>query len=198
MEELRTVIANNLMNLRKASKLTQLELAEKLNYSDKAISKWERGESLPDVILLKQIADMYNVSVDYLMQEHSFDDAKKHKTKCKLNNKVIITLLACLVVWVCAVIVYVNLSIIKDINYWMIWIWAVPVSAIVLIVFSSIWGKRKHILLSVSLLVWSFLASCYLQFIKYNIWTIYLLGVPLQVAVFLWGRIKTKSKDKEQ
>lgn len=198
MEELRTVIANNLMNLRKASKLTQLELAEKLNYSDKAISKWERGESLPDVILLKQIADMYNVNVDYLMQEHSFDDAKKHKPKSKLNNKLIITLLACLVVWVCAVIVYVNLSIIKDINYWMIWVWAVPVSAIVLIVFSSIWGKRKHILMSVSLLVWSFLASCYLQFIKYNIWTIFLLGVPLQVAVFLWGRIKTKSKDKEQ
>ena len=169
MEELRTIIANNLMNLRKASKLTQLELAEKLNYSDKAISKWERGESLPDVILLKQIADMYNVNVDYLMQEHSFDDAKKHKPKSKLNNKLIITLLACLVVWVCAVIVYVNLSIIKDINYWMIWVWAVPVSAIVLIVFSSIWGKRKHILMSVSLLVWSFLASCYLQFIKYNI-----------------------------
>lgn len=198
MEELRTVIANNLMNLRKASKLTQLELAEKLNYSDKAISKWERGESLPDIILLKQIADMYNVNVDYLMQEHSFNDAKKHKPKSRFNNKLIITLLACLVVWVCAVIVYVNLWIIKDFNYWMIWIWALPVSAIVLIVFSSIWGKRRDILISVSLLIWSFLASCYLQFIKYNIWTIFLLGVPLQVAVFLWGKIKTKSKEKDK
>lgn len=193
MEELRTVIANNLMNLRKASKLTQLELAEKLNYSDKAISKWERGESLPDLILLKQIADMYNVNIDYLMQEHSFEEAKKHKPKQKLNNKLIITLLACLVVWVCAVIIYVNLTIIKDINYWLIWVWAVPVSAIVLIVFSSIWGRRKHILMSVSLLVWSFLACCYLQFLKYNIWTIFLLGIPLQIAIFLWSKIKTKN-----
>ncbi len=190
MEELRMVIANNLMNLRKASKLTQLELAEKLNYSDKAISKWERGESLPDVILLKQIADMYNVSIDYMMQEHTFDDAKKHKPKAKLNNKLIITLLSCLVVWVCATIIYVNLTLIMKINYWMIWLWALPVTAIVLIVFASIWGKRWQIITSVSVLVWSLLASCYLQFLKYNIWTIFLLGIPLQIATLLSGKMK--------
>lgn len=190
MEELRMVIANNLMNLRKASKLTQLELAEKLNYSDKAISKWERGESLPDVILLKQIADMYNVSIDYMMQVHTFDDAKKHKPKAKLNNKLIITLLSCLVVWVCATIIYVNLTLIMKINYWMVWLWALPVTAIVLIVFASIWGKRWQVITSVSVLVWSLLASCYLQFLKYNIWTIFLLGIPLQIATLLWGKMK--------
>lgn len=184
------VIANNLMNLRKASKLTQLELAEKLNYSDKAISKWERGESLPDVILLKQIADMYNVSIDYMMQVHTFDDAKKHKPKAKLNNKLIITLLSCLVVWVCATIIYVNLTLIMKINYWMVWLWALPVTAIVLIVFASIWGKRWQVITSVSVLVWSLLASCYLQFLKYNIWTIFLLGIPLQIATLLWGKMK--------
>ena len=80
MEELRTVIANNLMNLRKASKLTQLELAEKLNYSDKAISKWERGESLPDLMLLKQIADMgySNLPICMAKTQYSFSD---HQTK---------------------------------------------------------------------------------------------------------------------
>lgn len=190
MEELRTVIANNLMNLRKASKLTQLELAEKLNYSDKAISKWERGESLPDVILLKQIADMYNVNIDYLMQEHTFEDAKKHKPKAKLNNKLIITLLSCLVVWVCAIIIYVNLTLIVKINYWMIWLWALPVTAIVLIVFASIWGKRWQVVASVSALVWTLLISCYLQFLQYNIWTIFLIGIPLQIATLLSGKMK--------
>lgn len=194
MKELRYIIADNLMNLRKASKLTQLELAEKLNYSDKAISKWERGESLPDIILLKQIADMYNVSVDYLMTEHSFEEAKKHKPKTKLNNKLIITLLACLVVWVCATIVYVNIMIIMNINYWLIWLWAIPITAIVLIVFSSIWGTRHMILASITVLVWSFLACIYLQFLKYNIWTIFILGVPLQLAIFLWSKIKTKNQ----
>ena len=91
MEELKNIIANNLMALRKSNKLTQLELAEKLNYSDKAISKWERGESLPDVLLLKSLADMYGVSVDYLMKEHSHDEAKAYKPKKDhLSNKLII------------------------------------------------------------------------------------------------------------
>lgn len=198
MKELKMIIADNLMALRKANKLTQMELAEKLNYSDKAISKWERGDSLPDIILLKELADMYGVSVDYIMTEHSLEDAKKYKKKVpELNNKLIITLLSCLVVWICATILYVNLIILQDINYWMIWLWAIPVSSIVLIVFASIWARKKHILASVSLLIWSFLLCAHLQFIEYNIWTIYILGIPLQIAIFLWGKLKPRNK-KEQ
>lgn len=192
MKELKDIIAINLMNLRKANKLTQLELAEKLNYSDKAISKWERGESLPDVLMLKNLADMYSVSIDYLMTEHSFEDAKKIKKPVKLNNKLIVTLLSCLAIWACATILYVNLIIIKDVNYWMIWLWAVPVSSILLIVFSSIWGNKTLILLSISLLLWSTLTCCHLQFLKYNLWSIYLLGIPLQLAILLSGKIKSK------
>ena len=71
MESLKTVIAKNIVSLRKANHLTQTELADKLNYSDKAVSKWERGDSLPDVIVLKQIADLFGVTLDYLVQsEH--------------------------------------------------------------------------------------------------------------------------------
>ena len=93
MEELKNVIADNLINLRKSNKLTQLELAEKLNYSDKAISKWERGESLPDIIILKQLAEMYGVSVDYILTEHTEDEKSKYKTpRPELNNKLIITI----------------------------------------------------------------------------------------------------------
>ena len=61
MEELREIIAKNISDLRKKSGLTQIELAEKLNYSDKAVSKWERGDSVPDVGVLKQIADLFGV-----------------------------------------------------------------------------------------------------------------------------------------
>ena len=112
MEELKNIIADNLINLRKANKLTQLELAEKLNYSDKAISKWERGESLPDIVILKQLADMYNVGVDYIVSAHSDEDKAKYKMpKPELNNKLIITLLACLSVWILAAILYINLNI---------------------------------------------------------------------------------------
>lgn len=195
MKELKDIIADNLINLRKSSKLTQLELADKLNYSDKAISKWERGDSMPDIFLFKQLADMYGVSVDYLMTEHTEDEVKQHKKKeTKLNNKLIITLLSTLVVWICATIVYVNLNILNNINYWMVWLWAVPASSIVLLVFSSIWSHKIHVLTCISVLVWSILTCSYIQLIllNINIWTIFLLGVPLQIAILLWGKLNTK------
>ena len=185
------IVADNLINLRKANKLTQLELAEKLNYSDKAISKWERGESLPDIVILKQLADMYGVGVDYILNEQTEEDVAKYRTpKPQLNNKLIITLLSCLFVWLSATILYINFKILFDEYFWMIWIWSLPITSIILIVFSSIWGNKKLILISVSLLIWTLLLATYLQILKYNIWTIFLLGIPAQLAVILSGKIK--------
>ena len=170
MEDLKNIIADNLISLRKANKLTQLELADKLNYSDKAISKWERGESLPDIVILKQLADMYNVNVDYILTAHSEEDkAQYHIPRPELNNKLIITLLACLSVWLLATILYINFKIMFDKYYWIVWIWALPLTSIVLIVFSSIWGKKYMVILSVSLLIWTLILSIYLQFLASRI-----------------------------
>ncbi|MBQ8430334.1 MAG: helix-turn-helix transcriptional regulator [Clostridia bacterium] len=191
MKDLNNIIADNLIRLRKANKLTQLELAQKLNYSDKAISKWERGESMPDIYLFKQLAEMYGVSLDYLTTEHSAEETVKYKKPGQVNNKLIITLLACLLVWICATIIYVNIILIYHHYYWMIWLWAVPVSCIVLIVFSSIWANKFYVLTTISCFIWSMLACFYLQFIKYNIWSIFLIGIPAQIAVFLWGKLKS-------
>ena len=197
MEDVKNIIADNLINLRKANKLTQLELAEKLNYSDKAISKWERGESLPDIIILKQLADMYGVSVDYILTGHNEEEKSKyHIPKPELNNKLIITLLACLSVWLLATILYINFKIMFDRYYWMIWIWALPVNFVVLTVFSGIWGRKWMIIASVSLLIWTLILGCYLQFIDYNIWTLFLLGIPAQFATSLCGKIKRHSKSE--
>lgn len=191
MKELKNIIADNLMDLRKANKLTQLELAEKLNYSDKAISKWERGESLPDIVILKQLADMYGVNVDYILTEHTEETKAKYRVpRPELNNKLIITMLAWLSVWILATILYINFKIMFDHYYWMIWIWALPVSSLVLVVFSSIWGKKSMIITSVSLFIWTAILACYLQFLHYNIWTLFLLGIPAQLATSLCGKIK--------
>ena len=173
MKELKHIIADNLINLRKANKLTQLELATKLNYSDKAISKWERGDSMPDIFMFKELADMYGVTLDYMMTEHSDEEAQKYKKKdSKLSNKLIITLLSCVVVWICATIIYVNLNIVQGINYWMVWLWAIPVSAIILLVFSSIWAHKRQVLTCISLLVWSLLTCTYVQLILFDKHTI--------------------------
>ena len=195
MEDLKIIIADNLISLRKANKLTQLELAEKLNYSDKAISKWERGESLPDIIILKQLADIYNVNIDYIISEHTEEDKEKYKIpRPELNNKLIITLLACLSVWLLATILYINFKILFDKYYWMIWIWSLPVTSIILIVFACIWGRKSLIIGAVSLLIWVLILATYLQFLKYNIWSLFLLGIPAQLATTLSGKIKRNKK----
>lgn len=196
MEELKDIIAENLINLRKANKLTQLELAEKLNYSDKAISKWERGESLPDIAILKQLADMYGVGVDYIVSKQTEEAKSKYRMpRPELNNKLIITLLACLSIWLLATILYINFKIMFNQYYWIIWIWALPASSIILIVFSSIWGKKQLILLSVSSLIWTLILSVYLQFLQYNLWSLFLLGIPAQLATALCAKIKRTKKE---
>lgn len=196
MSELKDIIATNLTDLRKANKLTQLELAEKLNYSDKAISKWERGESFPDILVLKQLADMYGVNIDYIISGHTEEvKAKYKKVKPELNNKLIITLLAVLFVWLTATILYINFKIVFERYFWMIWIWALPVCSVILVVFSSLWGNKHLVIGSVSLLIWTAILGVYLQFIHYNLWTLFLLGIPAQLATALCGKIKRRKDE---
>lgn len=193
MSELKDIIATNLTDLRKANKLTQLELAEKLNYSDKAISKWERGESFPDILVLKQLADMYGVNIDYIISEHTEEVKSKYKkVKPELNNKLIITLLAVLFIWLTATILYINFKIVFDHYFWMIWIWALPASSLILVVFSGMWGNKHLVISAVSVLIWTLILSLYLQFIRYNLWTLFLIGIPAQLATSLCGKIKRK------
>lgn len=117
MDDLRKIIASNIVALRRSGKLTQGELAEKLNYSDKAVSKWERAESMPDIAVLKQIADMFGVTVDYLLSEqHSASQIvmKKELTHSVKRNRVIISMLSASLVWLIATIVFVNLVFFTD------------------------------------------------------------------------------------
>jgi transcriptional regulator with XRE-family HTH domain len=117
MEDLKQVIAQNIIELRKSMQLTQAELAEKLNYTDKAVSKWERAESIPDIIILKQIADLFGVSVDYLLEaEHKEEEFKTpYSDKYKNRNRFIITLLATMLVWLIATTVFVCFGISRSI-----------------------------------------------------------------------------------
>ena len=71
MNDIKAIIAKNITDLRLAKGLTQLELAEQLHYSDKAVSKWERGESVPEISTLMAIADLFGVTLDHLVNEHS-------------------------------------------------------------------------------------------------------------------------------
>ena len=186
MENLNLIIAKNLSDLRKKNKLTQLEVAEKLNYSDKAVSKWEKGESLPGVEVLYKLSKLYGVSLDFIVGEETVKTATAPKARRKYN---IITLLSVLAVWLLATVIYIFCEIFAEIKPWLAFCWAVPASFVVTLVFDVIWHRKKLFFLIVSLLMWSLLLCFCLQFLNYNIWIILGIGVPLQAGALLWWRL---------
>jgi transcriptional regulator with XRE-family HTH domain len=191
MDDLKQIIANNIIDLRKQRNMTQAELAETLGYTDKAISKWERAESIPDVIMLKQIADLFGVSLNYLVEaEHALSqEALPRRTK---NNRLVIALLAAAAVWFIATVLFVYLKLYGASHPWLVFMGAVPVCMIVLLVFNSIWGKKAHAFIIISILVWSALAFAYLLLLPYNLFLIFVIGIPIQVLIILWSQIKTR------
>ncbi len=197
MSNVKDIIAQNLVRLRRDSKMTQTELAEKLNYTDKSVSKWEHGECTPPIDVLKDLADLYGVTVDYLISENDGADLpKQSENDGKKTNKLIITLLATSLVWIIATVLYVSFLTVLNKSLWILFVFAVPTSVIVLIVFNGIWGRRAWTFILISIGIWSLLVSFYLLFLQYNLWAIFIAGIPLQVATVLWSQLKPKRKIK--
>lgn len=186
MDNLNLIIAGNLAELRKKQGLTQLELAEKLNYSDKAVSKWEQGESLPGIEVLYKLSRIYGVSLDEIagkpLKKASAvpGAAKKHS---------IITLLSVLAVWLCATLFYIAFDIFCGLNIWMAFCWAVPASLVVSLVFDVVWHRKKFFFFILTGLLWTLLVCVCLQFMKYDIWITLAAGVPLEAGILLWARL---------
>ena len=201
-EKLKNQIGANIAACRKQAGLTQAELAEKINYTDKAVSKWERGESVPDVITLAQLAEVFGVSIDSLIgavqpESPARKPAESGKRKADKN---IIQLLTSLLVWFVALFVYVVLSSMNVSRSWVGFIYAVPVNAIVLLSLRSAWRIYNWNFILVSLIVWGCLVSFYmtmLVFTGFNIWKLFLLGAMGQAAVILWFRMFRTSKEEK-
>lgn len=194
MKEIKLNLAKNLIKLRQNKKLTQSELGKQLNYSDKSISKWEHGEAVPPIEVLKTIADFYNVSVDFLINdndENLFEKLNRTNTKA---NKIIITMLSVSFVWLIATCMFFYSYTLKQENLWIAFVGAVPFSIIVLIIFNAIWGKKTYLFILLSIFIWSTLALIYLQTLEKNLWLIFILGIPLQIVTILWSQIKSSKK----
>jgi transcriptional regulator with XRE-family HTH domain len=207
VEDLKKIIARNIIDLRRANNMTQLELAEKLNYTDKAVSKWERGESLPDISVLKAIADLFGVKIDYLvtvdhvegvtevlMSEDAVDEAARN-ARHKQSNFRVITLISVLLVWLVATFAFVMAKLIDAdaVNHWLAFIYAIPITCIVLLVLTSVWKKKITTGVIISFLVWTLILSVYLSllFLLHNppktLWLMFLIGIPLQVLIIFWS-----------
>ena len=134
------------MELRKEAKWTQVELAERLHYTDKAVSKWERGESLPELVTLKKIADIFGVTIDYLTSERPREEKKEYMLpKIIQTNRMIITAIVTSFVFIAATIIFVYGYIyLQQVRFWTAFVWAVPVSALTLVFFNRQWGSASY------------------------------------------------------
>lgn len=196
MEELKAIVARNLANCRKAAGLTQLQLAEKLNYSDKAVSKWERGESLPDVAVLCELARMYGVTLDYLVSDHTGE--KKVPAEGKGRRRAIVAAMSCLLVWFAATVVFSFLYFFGAdvLRPWLAFIWALPACGVLLIVFSALWGGKLLRTLSVSLLIWSAALAVWCTFSFPYSWLVFVVAVPLQALALFWFLLRAPRAKK--
>ncbi|MBQ4510433.1 MAG: helix-turn-helix transcriptional regulator [Clostridia bacterium] len=192
----KSIVAQNIFYLRTQNQMTQLELGEKLNYSDKAISKWERGDSVPDAYVLKRMSELFGVTVDYILTEHN-EQERKVDTKPARIAKAMLANVIMIGIATVALLVYIILAIFH-INYWQIFIYAVPAILIVGIVFSFILSNKIMGILSVSGLVWSILLVVYFALWslrhEYATWMILLLGIPIQLIVIFSFKMKISIK----
>ncbi len=200
-EKLKLQIGNNIAAFRKQCGMTQADLAEKLNYSDKAVSKWERGESVPDVVTLAQIAELFGIGLDSLVGAEPATVSVKNEFSAPRRrvDKNVIQMLVSILVWFVALFVYVVLSSMELSRSWIGFFYAVPVNAIVLLSLRSAWHKYNWNMFLVSLIVWGSLASFYmtmLVFTGFNIWRLFLLGALGQAAVLLWFRMFRSPKEE--
>ncbi|MBE7082028.1 MAG: helix-turn-helix transcriptional regulator [Clostridiales bacterium] len=184
-------LAKNLMLYRKAKGLTQAELADKLNYSDKAVSKWERGESVPDLAVLKQLADFYGVKIDTLIAE-----PKKAVLNSNKNSKKRVAIYLCStgLVWLIAVLSYamINLIFPSITHTWLSFFYAIPITFIILLIFTAVWKKPWVNTIAISLVIWSTLLAIFLTLLvslinpPRTLWMIFLIGVPAQLLTIFF------------
>ena len=187
--EIRSNFAKNVRELRIDRKLNQVQLGERLSYSSKAVSKWENGDVMPDIVTLKMIADFFEISVDELISNKNVV-RKSHRRK----NRFLTTVVSTLLTFFIAGIVFLILSLVGFEKAWMSFIIAVPCSAIVLIVFSSLWYKRIHIELSTIYLIASASVMTILLIPLEFWWIIALLGAFLIVLSLIFFPIVLHDK----
>lgn len=193
MENVKEIIARNLAELRKSHKMTQSALAEKLNYSDKAISRWEHAETLPDIETLCRICDIYGVSFEYLLNKDTSEVNYAPKKENNLARRVIICLISICTVWLVATVLFTSVKTLFDIYVWQLFIWAIPASLYAVLICNKIWWKSKVCRAIVSSFCsWTFILAVYLQTLEYNLWLLFIVGVPIQAIILLTATMPQK------
>ena len=198
MKDVKNIVAMNLTKLRKNKGLTQLELAEQFNYSDKAVSRWEHGDTLPDINVLCELCDFYGITMNDLVSEEckieEIDTAQEKNIKI---YRIWLGILTGSVSWLLATVWFAYSQVVYSQGYWISFVWAIPLSCLgMLYVCRGVFGWIPKFVFA-SICIWSTVASMYLHIIVgygANLWMIFLIAIPLQVIVFMWQKMKKYKK----
>jgi transcriptional regulator with XRE-family HTH domain len=200
MEELGKTIGNNLTFLRKKAGLTQMEFGENFSYSDKTVSKWEKGEVIPNVETLKLISDYYGVSVDFILTEHNNEEDFRSiiKKTPRAANKIILIMLVVTIIFAIAMTIYVasiyNMKTSDPyINkFWTVFLWSVPFSFLVIAMLTKrMFYSRKMVVIYISCFVWTILLAAFITFLyERPHWYLFFIGIPVQAALILFAYLK--------
>lgn len=192
LEELKLITASNIIKLRTTAGLTQAELGHALNYSDKTISKWERGEAIPDAFVLMRMGEIFGVSVDYLLSSHDSWQAPEKESEGLPSYSADVIIAICVIgVWTAALTAFVILWLF-DIICWQIFVGTLPVSILTYMVLICVFRKKKYLQLVIALFVLSLFVTMYFFVPSSNPWQLFLLAVPAEIIVFLSCNIRKR------
>ena len=194
LSELKLVTASNIIKLRTGAGMTQADLGAALNYSDKSISKWERGEAIPDAYVLKQMAEIFGVKVDYILSAHdSWEVPEEHQELEKSYSANVIIAIAVIGVWTAALTGFVTLWLF-DIIWWKIFIVALPIAILTYMVLICAFQKTKYLQFVIGAFVLSVFVLIYFLLPVENPWQLFLMALPAEIIVFLSCNIKRRPR----
>lgn len=203
MDNLNSVVSKNLIKYRTLAGLTQMELAKKINYSDKSISKWERGDGLPDLAVLVKLSEIYGININEFLNPNTPEQEVVISKKYTNKKHLLISILSAGLVFFIATIVFVVLFMINSTASfaWLSFIFAIPVASIVLLVFSLLWGNNYLNALFSTLILWGIILSICFTVSMDRIWILCVLGIIFEFLIVFWFIFRHKfsrhTKSKE-
>ena len=198
MEELNKIVAENLVSLRTKCGYTQLQVAEKINYSDKSVSKWERGDAIPDIPVMLQLSKLYGVSLDDMVKKHEKEQIKPKEKNLLLSKQTLISTIAFVFVWLLATIGFAAVYGFFDLvdQAYLSFIVAIPVSFLVINIMSFFWYPYFISAIFSSIFIWTAMLAITQCIPGINMWLLYIVAIPMQLLV-IFGFFLTKLTHKQ-
>ena len=181
MENLRNIVPANIVYLRKQRQMTQIDLAKLVNFSDKAISRWEKGEVLPDLETLQSLANIFEVPLTYLLESHT-ESEQRYIRKPNIKEVLFQVLVVC-ALWTVLTVIVVYADIFYDQNYWQAFLWGVPITCLIVMYCNRRYKNKLTSIIANTILNWSALFCIYMHFSAHNPWLIFLIGIPIQASL---------------